>query len=60
MSAADEQSVSLVDADWNHHHEGADPDRAKHSVGVRDRLPAAGAQRTTDGKVALQRDGNQR
>lgn len=60
MSAADEQPVSLVDGDRNHDDEGARPDRAEHSVRMRDGLPASGTQRATDGEVALQRDGHQR
>ena len=53
MSSADEQSVSLVDGDWNHDDERARPDSAKHSVGVRDGLPATRVKWTTDGKISL-------
>ena len=60
MSAADEQAVSLVDGDRDHDDERARPDCAKHSVRVGDGLPAARTQRTTDGKVAFQRDSDQR
>ena len=59
VSAADEQSVSLVDGDWDHDNERTQPDRAEHSVRMGDGLPAARPQRPTDGKVALQRYGHQ-
>jgi len=54
MSAADKQSMPLVDGDGNHDDERTRPDRPEHPVRVRNRLPATRAQRSTDGEVALQ------
>ena len=51
--------MSLVDGDWDHDNERTQPDRAEHPVRVGDGLPASRPQRPADGKVALQRYGDQ-
>lgn len=47
------------DGNGGHAEQAAQPDEGDDLVGVVDRLPGAGAQRVTDGVVALTGDGHQ-